>query len=454
MATQSIRTGRRLLTGLLALQLTALAASADDALSQWPQWRGPLGNGTAPRANPPLRWSETNNVRWKTRLPGAGTATPIVWKNRIFILAAVPTGRKLDPAEAQQRRADLATLPDGGNREVSENVTPPDEYYQITVLCLDRSDGRILWEHVAREEAPHDGHHRDHGYASASPVTDGTHLIVSFGSQGLHGYTLAGERVWQQDPGKLFTRKSFGEGSSPALHGNTVVLARDHELDDVVLAFDKSTGQELWRTRRDEPTSWSTPIIVEHGGVPQVIVASTGGLRGYDLRNGRELWSGPPLTDSVIPTPAYADGVVIAVSDYRKRVAYALRLGGDGDPTVAWSYSGSAPYVSSPLRVGDLVYFGSKTSGRLTCLDAASGRSRFESEDLEGVRNLYASPLAASGRVYVLGREGTCVVLKQGPDLEILATNILDEPTDASMALVDNEIFIRSHQSLYCIAGN
>jgi outer membrane protein assembly factor BamB len=311
---------------------------------------------------------------------------------------------------------------------------------------------------MACEEAPHEGHHRDHGYASASPVTDGKHLLVSFGSRGLYCYDLNGALVWKKNLGRLFTRKSFGEGSSPALHGDTVVVVRDHEEEDTLLAFDKNDGRELWRTRRDEPTSWSTPLIIEHAGRAQVVVAASRGLRGYDLESGRELWSGPELTDSVIPSPVHAKGVVFALSDYRTKVLYAVRLGRTGalagTDALLWSYRRYAPYVSSPLVAQDLIYFGSNTSGRLTCLDARTGEPHFEAERVAGLQNLYASPVAAKDRVYVLGREGTCVVLRRGPRLEVLATNALDEKTDASMALAGKDIFIRGHKHLYRIAGD
>ena len=443
---------------LLTCPLLAADPADRAALAYWPQWRGPLASGVAPQAAPPLTWSETNNVRWKVKIPGAGTATLIVWENKLFILTAVPTGRKLDPAEAAARKAALATLPSGGTRELSPNVNPPQEFLRFMVLCLDRQTGRTLWERIACEEAPHEGHHRNHGYASASPVTDGEHLIVSFSSRGLYCYDLAGGLVWKKDLGKLFTRKSFGEGSSPALQGNTVVVVRDHEEEDVLLAFDKKDGRELWRTRRDEPTSWSTPVIVEHGGRAQVLVAASSGLRGYDLKDGRELWSGPVLTESVIPSPVHANGVVFAMSDYQKKVLYAIRLGKTGalagTEAVLWNYRRYAPYVSSPLVVDDLIYFGSNTSGRLTCLNARTGEPHFEAESIPGLQNLYASPVAAKDRVYVLSREGTCVVLKRGPKLEVLATNALKEKTDASMALAGKDIFIRGQTHLYRIAAD
>lgn len=447
---------KKLLLSLVSV-LFCSSLNAADALSNWSQWRGPLASGLSQQAEPPLTWSETNNVRWKVTVPGAGSATPIVWGNKVFLLSVIPTGNKLSPTEAAAIKADLGKLPGGGTRELSDNVKAPDEAYRFAVLCLDRATGKILWERTACTAVPHEGHHKDHGFASASPVTDGKHLIVSFGSRGLYCYDFAGEQVWKKDLGKWFTRKSFGEGSSPALHGNTVVVVQDHEGEDALLAFDKNTGKELWRTKRDEPTSWSTPLITEVNGAAQVIVASTSGLRGYDLSDGRELWSGPVLTESVIPSPIRVADTVVAMSDFRKRVAQAVRLGQTGKLTspesLAWSYGGSAPYVSSPVTVDGLIYFGSKTSGRLTCLDARTGKPNYEAEPIPGLLNLYASPVAAQGRVYILSREGTCVVLKAGPKVEVLATNTLVEKTDASMALAGKEIFIRGQTSLYCIAA-
>ncbi|MBM3852949.1 MAG: hypothetical protein FJ399_07305 [Verrucomicrobia bacterium] len=441
---------------LLCLSLRAAAPAEPAALANWPQWRGPLASGVAPQVDPPLTWSETKNVRWKVKIPGTGTATPILWENKLFVLTAIPTGRKLDLAEAAARKAALATLPSGGTREVSTSVEPPQEFLRFTVICLDRQTGKTVWEKVACEEAPHEGHHRNHGFASASPVTDGTHLIVSFGSRGLYCYTLSGELVWKKDLGKLHTRKSFGEASSPALHGNTVVVVRDHEEEDVLLAFDKRDGRELWRTRRDEPTAWSTPLIVEHGGRTQGVVASSSGLRAYDLKDGRELWAGPKLTESVIPSPVYSNGVVFVTSDYQKKVTYAVQLGRTGaladTDAILWNYRAHAPYVSSPLVVEDLMYFCSNATGRMTCLNARTGEPHFEAERITGLQNLYASPVAAKDRVYVLSREGSCVVLKQGPKLEVLATNAIAEKTDASMALVGKEVFIRGQAHLYCIA--
>ncbi|HUB66583.1 MAG TPA: PQQ-binding-like beta-propeller repeat protein, partial [Candidatus Methylacidiphilales bacterium] len=224
---------------LLCLTNVANAGSAD---AFWPQWRGPLCTGVAPLADPPLRWSETNNVRWKTPIPGEGDATPIVWDQRVFLLSAVST--------------------EGDASPVTPSETPKSAY-QFTVLCLDRADGKILWKQVAREEVPHEGHQENNTYASASPVTDGTVLLAYFGSRGLYCYDLNGALKWQKDFGKMKTRMGFGEGASPALSGDTVVVNWDAEDRDFIAALDKETGRELWRTPRQEATGWSTPLIVD-----------------------------------------------------------------------------------------------------------------------------------------------------------------------------------------------
>ena len=441
---------------LLTWPLLAAEPADRAALAYWPHWRGPLASGVAPQADPPLTWSETNNVRWKVKIPGAGTATPILWENKLFILTAVPTGRKLDPAEAAARKAALATLPSGGTREVSPSVNPPQDFFRFMVLCLDRQTGRPSGKKSRARKRPMKGIIA----TTATPPLHRSRMESICWCPSAHAaFTVTTwPAAWcgRRTPANCSRENRLARVLPRRCTATPSCVVRDHEEEDVLLAFDKKDGRELWRTRRDEPTSWSTPLIVEHGGRAQVIVAASSGLRGYDLKDGRELWSGPELTESVIPSPVHANGVVFAISDYRKKVLYAIRLGKTGalagTDAILWNYSRYAPYVSSPLVVEDLMYFGSNTSGRLTCLNARTGEPHFEAERIPGLQNLYASPVAAKDRVYVLSREGTCVVLKQGPKLEVLATNALEEKTDASMVLAGKDIFIRGQAHLYRIA--
>jgi outer membrane protein assembly factor BamB len=481
-------------TGFFALALTISAASAlaqsDEARRNWPQWRGPLVTGVAPEADPPLEWSETKNVKWKIKTPGFGTSTPIIWNDKVFILTAVKTGTpakapstessSLDADQwlAERDRERLAGY--GSERPVllaqaqPERRPPgkrgggsggfggsegPTEVHQFTVICYDRKTGKPLWQKIAREEVPHEGHHRDHGYASASPVTDGQLLFAYFGSRGLHCYDLNGNLKWSKDFGDMRTRNGFGEGASPVLHGNTVVINWDDETDnDFIVALDKRTGKELWKTPRSDDTSWSTPLIVEHNKKFQVVVNSTRKVRSYDLETGKEIWSCAGQTANAIPSPVADKDTVYVTSGFRGSALFAFALGHTGDlagtEAIRWSYNRNTPYVPSPLLVDGQIYVVKGNEQIFSSFDSKTGKPLFEEERLADLNGIYASPVSAKHRVYVLGRNGVCAVLKKGPKLEVLATSTLQDRTDASIALVGQELFIRGHENLYCIAAN
>jgi outer membrane protein assembly factor BamB len=443
----------------------ALAPLQAASPANWPAWRGPLASGVAPDAHPPIRWSESENVQWKVSIPGRGTSTPVIWGDQVFILTAVPTGPEA-AAEASEAGGPPTDRPDRPDRPrrggpggpgggAGGMVDRPTRAQQFTVISFDRKTGKQRWMHSPRTQLPHEGHHKDHGFASASPVTDGQHLIVSFGSFGLYGYDLKGKLLWEKDLGDMRTRNSFGEGSSPALDGNTVVVLWDHEGDDFIVALDKRTGRELWRQHRDEPTGWCTPLIVSHGGRKQVIVNGTHKVRSYDLQDGKLLWECGGQTVNAIPSAVSAGDRVFLMSGYRGNALQALRLDRSGDLTgtdgIVWSHAKSTPYVPSPLLVGNTLYFLSNNSAMLSAFDAGSGKAHFEAERLEGLNGVYASPVAADGRVYVVGRDGNTAVLRQGNALEVLAKNRLDDGFDASPAIVGKQLFLRGRQSLYCI---
>ena len=446
----------RLLLPSLVAALAASAISAEPtATANWPQWRGPLSNGVAPQAEPPLKWSESENVKWKVAIPGSGTSTPIVWGGRVFLLTAMPAAAKADapPAAAPAPGEGGPGRRRGGGGMRSENPTQP---YQFAVLCLDRATGKMLWQKTVRETVPHEGHHRDHGFASASPVTDGKLLYAFFNSRGLYALDFEGNVKWEKDFGKMQTRNSFGEGASPALHGDTLIVNWDHEGEDFIAALDKTTGKELWRKQRDEPTNWTTPLIAEHDGQAQVIVNGTNKVRAYALKTGDLLWEAGGQTANAIPTPVSGHGLLIAMSGFRGSAVQAIKLGGKGDltgtPSVVWSYNKGTPYVPSPLLYGDELYFFGGNNAMLSIFDAKTGQRHVESERLSGLSGVYASPLGAAGRVYLTGRDGAFLVLKSGPKLEVLATSKLDDQFDASPAAAGKELFLRGHRSLYCIA--
>lgn len=444
-------------------------AAADD---NWAQWRGPHMTGAAPKADPPLKWSGTEGVKWKVKIPGRGSGTPIVWGDQIFILSAVPTGKKIagypsaitgpilagqQQPEGQRPQGQGEGRRRGGGGGFGGGEQPSEEH-QFVLMSIDRKTGATQWQQVAKQEVPHEGHHRDHGFASSSAVTDGEQVFAYFGSRGLYAYDLKGNSQWSKDFGDMRTRNGFGEGTTPALHGNIIVVNWDHEGEDFIVALDKKTGNELWRQPREEATTWTTPLILEHEGSAQVIVSATKRIRSYDLKTGKQIWECGGMTANAIPSPVSAgDGMVYITSGFRGSALLAIRLGKTGDLTdtdaIVWRHGKSTPYVPSPLLHDGKLFFLSGNNAIVSCFDVKTGKSIFEEQRLEGLQQVYASPVAAKDRIYIVGRNGTTAVIKNSPALEVLATNKLGEPVDASPALVGKEMFVRGAEHLYCLSN-
>lgn len=427
--------------------LTALAAAQEPGEcppAAWPQWRGPLATGVAPHADPPVEWSATRNVRWRVLLPGRGHATPIIWGERIYVQTAVPAD--LSPDSRPAASTSPTTAESTGRT------------YKFTLLALDRQTGQTVWAQTLCEGGLHERGHNDASPASNSPLTDGECLIAYFGSRGLYGLDLDGKLLWSQDLGDMETRRGFGEGSSPALHGDLVVVNWDHEGDSFIVALDKRTGAERWRVPRDEPTSWSTPHIVTAGGQVQVIVSATRKIRSYDLQTGRMLWECGGMTQNVIPTPVSDRDLIYCTSGFRGSALLAIRYAvaqGDiaGSAAVAWTYEGKGtPYVPSPLLYEGRLYFLQENRAALSCVDARTGRAEYSKQRLEGLRDVYASPVAANGRVYIAGRDGKVAVIQAGSELRVLAVNELADSFTASPAIVGRALYLRGAEHLYCIA--
>jgi outer membrane protein assembly factor BamB len=434
-----MRTRLALFTALLALPVVVLHASATDE-RYWAQWRGPSMTGVSRTAKPPIEWSETKNVKWKVQIPGRGSASPVVWGNHLYLLTAVPVGIE-GPAQHEPRGA----LPKRG-------------VHQYKVLAIDRASGKTVWERVAREEEPHEAAHQDNGtWASSSAITDGTHIFAYFESRGLYAYDMNGTLIWQADFGDKKMRNQFGEGSTPVLAGNTLVVVWDHlDQPSYVIALDKNTGKELWRVDHPEMDTWATPLVVSHGGRQQVIVNAMNRVRSYDLETGKIVWEGPGTTMNVIPSPVFGNGMVFIMSGFRGNNLKAIKLAeakGDISTTgaIAWQLDRDTPYVPSPLLYDNILYFLKTNNGLLSAYDAASGKPHYQVQRLPKAQEVFASPVGADGRVYITGRDGVTLVLKHGPTYEILAENTLDDGFDASPALVDNEMYLRGFRYLYRI---
>src|SRR5688572_10308950 len=425
---------------LAALVLSpALASEQSPADRHWGQWRGPHWTGVSKTANPPTEWGETKNVRWKVRVPGRGSATPVVWGDRLYLLTAIPAGVAGDAQHAAM----------GGKPRVA---------HRYVVLAIDRKTGKTMWEQTAREEAPHEAAHADNGtWASPSAIVDGEHVIASFESRGLYAYDMTGKLVWQKDLGDKRMRNTFGEGSTPALYGNTLVVVWDHQGESFVVALNKRSGEEIWRKPRKEIDTWATPLVMTVHGRAQAIVPAMNQIISYDLATGDVVWQTAGLTMNPIPTPVTDGTMAYLMSGFRGNSLKAINVAaakGDitGTPAVVWTMERETPYVPSPLLYDGILYFLKSNNGLLSAFDARTGKPHYQAQRIEAAPNVYASPVAAAGKIYIVGREGTTAVIKPGPTLEVIAANKLDDHFDASPALVDREIYLRGYKNLYSIS--
>ena len=306
-----------LFTCLQTVCSTSVLRSDDN----WPQWRGPEGTGVASTtASPPVEWSDSENIKWKTPIPGRGHGTPVVWGNMVFLTTAVEIGKPL-----------AATF--SGRPGAHDNL-PVTSEFAFMIFAFDRNTGKKLWKKTLQEAIPVEGAHKSASLASASPVTDGQYVYAFFGSFGLYCLDFEGNLVWEKQLGQMHTKHGHGEGASPVLHEGMLAINWDHEEQSFVTVLDASSGKEIWRKDRTEVTSWSTPAIVEFEGRAQLIVAGTERVRSYDLRTGKVLWECGGMSANIVATPVYKNGIVVVGSSYEKRIMMAIELkGAKGDIT-------------------------------------------------------------------------------------------------------------------------
>jgi len=432
------------ISALVLLTLLVPFTCAGEREDNWPHWRGPAANGTAPKANPPIQWDSKTNIVWKAPMTGKGSATPIVWGDQVFIVTAIKTDRVADAKDLPKVDPNLKV-----------KTSAPNHYYQFVVLSFDRNTGKLRWKALAAEMVPHEGHHDSHSYAAGSPTTDGKFLYVSFGSFGIYCYDLNGKLQWSRDLGRMNTRLGWGEAVTPVIHGESLLLNWDQETNAALICLDANTGKTKWTTPRDDKTSWNTPFVVEHKGTTQVIVNGTKRARSYDLKDGRLIWEVAGMTINAIPSPIAANGVAYLMSGYTGAGAVAVSLDSKGDlgldGKTLWRANKGMPYVPSALLAGDRLYFTAVNTEMFTILDTKTGKSIVDRERLPGVKSFYGSPIAAAGRIYLTDRSGTTLVLRQSDKVEVLATNVLDDPIDASPVAVGRQLFLRGERFLYCI---
>ncbi len=441
--------------------------------ANWDQWRGPNRNGSVESGKPPTEWSLEKNIVWKTELPGKGSSTPIIHGNQVIVLTAIKTDRVKAGAAAEQPPA--AGAPAGGGRPEGGSGPgrggpgggpgggrgfgrgpAPTNFYEFFVLSYDRTTGVKQWEQKLNEEVPHEGGHQTNTYASSSPTTDGKNIYVDFGSRGIYCLDMQGKLKWKKGFGQMRTANSFGEGSSATIAGDKLLVPWDHEGESFLVALNANTGDEVWKTPRSEGTCWATPLVVEHKGRTQVI-ANGKRVRSYDLATGKQIWECGGQVSNPIPSPILLGDQVICMTGYRGNAIHCISLDSEGDVTdtknVRWSNNEAAPYVPSATLYKGNLYLNKGNNNIISVLEASTGKVLTAQKRLNGLGDLYASPVAVNNHVYFTGRDGTTVVVKHGKDLEIVATNPLGETIDGSLSIVGDKIFARGEKHLFCIGS-
>ncbi len=442
---------RAILSISILLVLSSNSLLAQENLSEyeknWPQWRGPYATGVAPAGDPPIEWNENLNIKWKSGIPGKGHSTPIIWGDQIILLSAVQTDQIVEKEEPE------------GDDPHSQWMQPTTTNYiqEYAVISVNRNNGEIQWQTTVHEALPHSGTHQFGSWASNSPVTDGVNIYAYFGSQGLYCLDMEGKIIWERDFGQMEKVMSFGEGSSPVLHEDKLIVLRDHQGQSFLYVLDKNTGEDIWKAEREEISSWSTPLIVESEGRSQIITAASNKVRSYDLVNGDVIWECSGLTRNVIPSPVSSNGMIYLMSGFRGSSLLAIDLSKankDNADTIAitWKYDLNTPYTPSPVLMDGKLYFLKSNNGYLSCLDAEDGKIFYSAEKLDGIQNIFTSPVGVKDRIYIAGTNGIFYVIKNSTNFEVLSKNTLDDSFYSSPAILGNNLYLRGTKYLYCIS--
>jgi outer membrane protein assembly factor BamB len=428
-----------------SVHLTGQAEKAN----HWPQFRGPDARGTV-ASSLPERWTATENVAWKTEIPGQAWASPIVWGDRIFLTTAINSGETEPPKKG---------LYFGGERP---NVLRPE--HQWVVLALDLASGKKVWEKVVHKGVPAGPIHVKNTYASETPVTDGERIYAYFGNLGIFCLDLQGKEIWshKMQPHKM--RAAWGTAASPIVHLEQVFIVNDNDEESYLLALDKRTGKEIWKIPREEKSNWSTPFVWQNEKRTELVTAGTGRVRSYDL-NGQLIWSLKGMSSITIGTPYAADGLLYVSSGYvmdRSKPIYAIRPGATGDislqsgqtnnVSIAWCQPNAAPYNPTTL-VHDKLLYVLYDGGLLSTFDAQTGATIYHRERLPEGRHFTVSPWSSRDRIYCLNEDGATFVVRAGKTFELLHVNKLaeDDMCMAVPAIVGDQLLIRTSARLYCI---
>lgn len=419
----------------------------------WPSFRGREASGVSDGQHLPDQWNveRGDNVLWRTPIPGLAHSSPIVWGDRIYVTSAISSV----PASFKPGQY--------GDGNASEDRSR----HRWMLYAIDRKTGRIAWERLAHEGAPMDLRHVKSTYASATPATDGRVVVAWFGSQGVHAFTTAGDRLWKADLGRVdvgaygMPSVEWGPASSPIIWNGLVLLQVDTQTDAFVIAVALETGQVVWNTPRDDKTSWSTPSVLTMSGVPE-LVTSADWIRGYDPRTGSERWRLRSGASIPAPTPIGADGLIFiaAAGLGGQRPLVAVRPGGRGDISLAstessnaqvrWSRPARGPFIPTPLVYQGILYV-LANNGVLDAYDAGTGEEIYRQRLPAIGSGFSASPVAADGKLYIANEDGQVMVIAAGREFRHIATNSIPELVMATPALSNGVLYLRGASSVFAI---
>ncbi|WP_254507499.1 PQQ-binding-like beta-propeller repeat protein [Anatilimnocola floriformis] len=468
------------------------------AVENWPQFRGPAATGLAEQKLP-TEWGNDKNIAWKVELPGAAWSQPVVWGDKIFLTTAVtenqpkpkagmggggggrpggggfggrpgggqPGGAPRAPDDDDDRPArpgaGSGRPPGGGFGGGRGGGSAPNAVYRWKVICLDRATGKVLWENLAKEAKPTISIHSTNTYASETPIIDGERLYVYFGMTGLYCYDLEGKPIWSKDLGSFNMMNGWGAGSSPAFDGERIYVQCDNEQKSFIAAFDKKTGEELWRKSRDERSNWSTPFVWKNKVRTEIVTGGGTKMRSYDPKTGDLLWELGGSVSRCSATPVGDDSLLYVGSGGGmggNGPLFAVKAGAKGDITpkgssdtsegVAWTVDRAGPPMASPLLYRGNLYVLDQRGGVLSCFDAKTGEQHYK-QRINGAKGFTSSPWAGDGKIFCLDENGQTFVIEAGNELKVLATNKLDDMFWSSAALAGDQLLLRGIDRLYCI---
>jgi outer membrane protein assembly factor BamB len=422
---------------ILPLLIFATLAQAEN----WPQWRGPGGNGVSAEKGLPGEWSATRNIAWKADIPGRGHSSPVVWGGRIFLT----TSLELDPIAGAKAPRHMQE----GSEFKHPDSTGGDRAHRLIVLAVDAQSGKVQWQQTAYEGRVYDDRHKKNTYATPTPVTDGKAVYVSFESQGVYAYTPGGKLKWKASLGSIGT-VGMGPASSPVLFGDLVLVLCDQEEGEgsFLAALSAKDGKIAWKVERKEAANWSTPGIVYNGSQPMLVAPGMKNTIAYDPRNGKELWRAKGVVGNTVPSIVSGLGMIFPSAGYPDKRVYGIKV----DGTLAWSYEKGTAYVPSPILYGDYLYITSDR-GLLTCLEARTGKLIYEGKRVPKPATFSASPVAFDGKIFLTSEEGETFIIQAGPEHAVLGSNSLDEAAHASPAIANGRLYIRTASHLWAVAG-